>query len=418
MLQNRLQEKFWGFVDDMSLGVSYMGTKRHLAPKLASIVSDSKRGPFLDLFSGMCSVGQIVAPSRQVWSNDLQIFAHQVAHAQFCSVDAPPNSEAAASLALASYLENMSQCQLAHSDKWALDIKASDEADVGLAARLFDDCIERAQALPPSENQPTAYTLFIDRFGGTYFGIRQAAEIDSIRFAIDTLQRDGKISKDQHRWLLLALCVAMSKCANTTGHFAQALYPKTSNRKKVQGQRRRKVWLEWIEAVRSLGPSGSKSWRQNNFAFRSDALELLDDLADSRRKPSVIYADPPYTDDQYSRFYHLYETAILYDFPTCTGRGLYRGNRATSQFSHSTKIEKAMERLIIGTARLKCDLILSYPRNGLLTSSEDKITRMIKKHFRKEPQKFEIDHRHSTMGASKGATQHDVIEMVYKVGAR
>ena len=32
-----------------------------------------------------------------------------------------------------------------------------------------------------------------------------------------------------------------------------------------------------------------------------------------KQRPAIIYADPPYTDDQYSRFYHLYETALLYD---------------------------------------------------------------------------------------------------------
>lgn len=39
------------------LAISYMGTKRPLAPLVADLASDCQPGPCLDLFAGMCAVG-------------------------------------------------------------------------------------------------------------------------------------------------------------------------------------------------------------------------------------------------------------------------------------------------------------------------------------------------------------------------
>jgi adenine-specific DNA-methyltransferase len=63
----------------MGVNISYMGTKRELAPAVADVVAQAKEGVMLDAFSGMCSVGELVAPARQVWNNDAQAFSAEVA---------------------------------------------------------------------------------------------------------------------------------------------------------------------------------------------------------------------------------------------------------------------------------------------------------------------------------------------------
>ena len=150
-------------------------------------------------------------------------------------------------------------------------------------------------------------------------------------------------------------------------------------------------------------------------AFRSEAVGLLASLREFGTKPSVIYADPPYTQDQYSRYYHIYETVVLYYYPTCQGRGLYRPDRATSSFSLASKVEQAMDDLIAASARLKSCLVLSYPSEGLLKNSSTLIPKMMRSHFGSLPECYQLPHRHSTMGASKGATTHDVTEVIYRV---
>ncbi len=74
---------------DVPLQVSYMGTKQSIASRVADVIADSPPGPLLDLFSGMCAIGSAVAPSRQVWCNDVQVFASTVARAFFAFPAAP-----------------------------------------------------------------------------------------------------------------------------------------------------------------------------------------------------------------------------------------------------------------------------------------------------------------------------------------
>ena len=84
----------------------------------------------------------------------------------------------------------------------------------------------------------------------------------------------------------------------------------------------------------------------------------------------VIYADPPYTRDHYSRFYHGLETLSLRDFPTISktkiggeerlSRGLYREEREQSDFCIRSKAPKAFEELFKLVAHKDRTLVLSY----------------------------------------------------------
>ena len=83
-------------------------------------------------------------------------------------------------------------------------------------------------------------------------------------------------------------------------------------------------------------------------------------------RPAIIYADPPYTSDHYSRYYHLYETLLLYDYPSSEATGRYRPDRFFSRYSIKTEVEAAMDRLIADCAKIGSRLVLSYPERGLL----------------------------------------------------
>ena len=389
------------------LAVSYMGTKRHLAPFVAGLVEECKPGPFLDLFSGMCSVGQAVAEDRQVWSNDLQQFSHLVAQCQFCSEVGPPESSYIKAK-LEKSVEKLIGAQIeAEKRQVQAEEAALAEMDYTFLAKIFEDRIFRANRIAPSNSGQ--YRLFLDRYAGSYFSLTQAIEIDAIRHAIDS----NITYQTNKNWCLVALCSAMGRSANTTGHFAQALCPKPANISKVVTQRRRSIWREFLNAIGRLTAVGNEEWRKRNRAFNCEASLLLGELGQSSGL-GVVYADPPYTADQYSRYYHLYETAILYDYPAARGRGLYRDRRAVSEFCHATKVRKSIERLVSRTAGSGADLILSYPSHGLLPNSRAEIAFMIEKHFGRTPEIFPLFHNHSTMGASKGHAKRQVTELVYR----
>lgn len=398
----------------MSIGVPYMGTKRQLADVVSRLIAECQKGPFLDIFSGMCSVGTAVAPRRQVWSNDLQHFAHWVAGAYFCSEVARPDPMLLAEQVLSRFCDHKNKLMDKFKYISCEEQRFIEKKDTNSLSYFFEKSIIRGNEVDIN-SEIKEYDLFTSRFGGTYFSTVQSMEIDSIRSSLDNLKIEGIISGDIHRWGVVSLCMAMSRCSTTTGHFAQPLSPKQKNRQKYLNQRRRSIWDEWVRASGEVDAIGSLSWRKRNLTFRNDALQLLSDLGKKRVRPRVIYADPPYTKDQYSRYYHILETAVLYDHPEASGRGLYRGNRATSDFSQSSKVESAIEDLFRLSADLCVDLVVSYPTNGLYKDSRKRIPELASRFYRRPVDVWEFPYAHSTMGGSKGVVRNAVTEVIYRV---
>lgn len=406
----------------MTLSVGYMGTKRQLAPIVSEIAKNCPAGPFLDLFSGICAVGSAVGTNRPVWCNDVQIFASNVASAFFTSQELPLPSVDAADIIYSDYSKN----KAALTERWNTHINTEYEclksdnisAVIKLSAFIHNvtnsSILEKERIELSEEKNKFPYRLFSITFANGYFGIKQCIQIDSIRYGIDSQFKKNRISKDCHRWLLLALAQATGKSSTTTGHFAQYIKPNQNNKRYFISQRKKSIWIEWLKAIDQLTPVGSRRWRANNKVFNSDASTLICDLKNNRKKPAIIYADPPYTDDQYSRYYHLYETLLLYDYPKTTGIGRYRPGRFRSNFSLKTEVSNAFDLLLEGCSRLESDFILSYPGNGLLgNDAGNTILVRLKKYFNKAEITHMIDHKHSTMGASKGKGKSDVTEIIF-----
>ena len=390
-----------------------MGTKRAIADRVAAIVQEGPPGPLLDLFSGVCAVGSAVAPSRQVWCNDAQLFASTVATAFFASPVLPIRAEDADGLARGPYLHNyraleerFSACLRAESlalesgNFEQLKLLETSMPDVAASPSLES---ERAHlALDPTQRP---YRLFTITFSGSYMGLRQCIQVDSLRYAADSLRGAGQLSAHQHRWLCLALCQAASKVATTTGHFAQYVRVKETTTRRFVAQRRRSIWYEWLRAIFSLSPVGTHGWRARNRVFRGDANQLVRNLRDDGQLPAVVYADPPYTSDHYSRYYHLYETLLLYDYPKSVATGRYRPNRFVSRFSTKTQVESALRQLIEDCSKLESRLILSYPQHGLLPNSTAVITSMLDQYFGGTVTINKITHFHSSLGRFQGAAK-------------
>jgi adenine-specific DNA-methyltransferase len=405
----------------MPLSVSYMGTKKALAPDVAEVVAGCRSGPMLDLFAGMCSVATAVAKDRQVWCNDIQSFAALSAAAFFTSRWTIPDKDIITGLVAPRYARN--QKVLAGKLKPHLqresDAFESRQANLVRRAELNMPHVQTSAALESERRvrlrgqRTLPYCLFSITYAGSYFGLKQCGEIDSIRFALDDLLHTGDISFEQHRWLLLALCQAISKVATTTGHFAQPMTIKPSTTDRYLAQRRRSVFAEWLDAQDDCTPVGTSAWRRANRVFQSDAVSLLNTLWLLKSGPAVVYADPPYTADQYSRFYHVYETLLKYDYPESTGTGRYRGGRFVSDFSCGSTVVTALDKLASACARLGSSLVLSYPANGLIERSTQKVPTILRRHFRRVEIAVRKRHRHSSMGAASGTQGHAVTEIIY-----
>jgi len=255
--------------------------------------------------------------------------------------------------------------------------------------------------------------MFSITYSGGYFGIQQSIQIDSINYALRTLRDRGIISEDQSRWLMLALCLVLKKVATTTGHFAQFLSPKSNNLKRYISQRRRSIWYEWLSVIDEMEPYGTKHWRKGNRVFNVDALSLLQSLRNQNKRPTVIYADPPYSRDQYSRFYHIYETLIKYDYPLAIGKGRYRPDRFRTPFSTKSKVVDAFKALIRLSANVGSQLILSYPEKGILHSVGENARQLLKEEYSKVEIAEVIEHHHSSLGGSTGVDKYPIKELIY-----
>jgi adenine-specific DNA-methyltransferase len=259
------------------------------------------------------------------------------------------------------------------------------------------------------------YRLASITFAWGYFGLTQSIEIDSVRYAIDEGRRRRLITPEQERWASLALLQAASRIASTPGHFAQFLRGDSSTGlQRVLASRRRAAWDAFLEDLDWLAPFGTARWRGANKVFRQDALELWSTLDDVNVGRAIYYADPPYSKEHYSRFYHVLETLTRYDYPQAEGAGRYRPDRFQTAFALKTKVEAAIAKLCDKISERKSTLILSYPSSGLLTDGLGRdIGELLGEHFGSVRLALERPAQHSTLGARHGRQRQSVTEYVW-----
>ena len=238
--------------------------------------------------------------------------------------------------------------------------------------------------------------LTIRHFGGLYFSYLQAAHIDSLLEAVFAQPAHHKDS------FLAAILSTASDAVNTIGkQFAQPLRPRNSYGtpkphlgKAVKRDRTLDIFSTfeaWFKRYISIN-----TLNQNHRILRMDFSQALDTLGNDVR---VVYADPPYTRDHYSRFYHVLETISLRDNPLVSrttinsenaiSRGVYRQDRHQSPFCIKTQAPGAFENLFSKVRKLNASLLLSYSpysetkkaRPRLLTIK--KLEELAKKYYRR-----------------------------------
>ena len=381
-----------------------MGTKRALAPYVARAVDQCPDGPFLDAFAGMCSVAQEVALHRPKWTNDLQVFATNAAVAYLGpTTDVPLDFRDRIETASRIHYSILVEHYRAEIDRERCLLACTDSQKFLRQWKELQDALSRKQT--------RNYDLFASTYAHTYVGIEQAIEIDSLRFAIDQHCKVESSRELRARMMLLA-GLALLRASATTGHFAQFQSPNTGNWKRLQRTRRISVLDKFFELLPEAFSLGSEMGGQLR-AFNSDALVLLRALSKCEEVPAVVYADPPYKQDQYSRYYHLLETLVLYDYPRTTAKARYREKRAVSAFSSKAKAARSISALASLSSKAGSALILSYPGNGISGLSPQEIIEIMKTTYPMVELIHQSQLSHSTMGASKGSATQAAEEYIY-----
>lgn len=205
-------------------------------------------------------------------------------------------------------------------------------------------------------------------YGGIYFSYRQAVWIDIILEAIN--RNVPKYNRDLY---LAALLSTASDIVDTVGkHFAQPIKARDSNGKIKNTVYNKAVkdktidvvplYKDWLSRYTSLPKS-----RYLYNSIQGDYMDCLKNLSDSIK---TVYADPPYTRDHYSRFYHVLETITLRDSPELSttkirgdqhiSNGIYRKNRHQSPFCIKSQAPDAFNSMFEYISKTGRNLLLSY----------------------------------------------------------
>ena len=376
----------------MQRTIHYLGSKLRLVdPIRRAVAAVAPVGrPVCDLFAGSGIVSLALASDWDVTSVDIQEYSRVLCNGL---VNPPENaSEEGGGLcdrasagrlrsqlreALRSLLEYERHCMadaangavdrlcdlLAHGSLLALN--GGDETPCLLRSEVkaaVDKLNEQGLARGP-ETVVTRY------FGGRYFSWEQAIDLDALLEQIHSME-------DPNRdFYLAAALVVASDTVNTVGkHFAQPIklrnaegLPKRHLVKQTLRDRTFSIANGYRACCESLATLRRSCGRHR--AIRSDYLEFLESDTTAF---AAVYADPPYTRDHYSRYYHVLETMALRDEPEVAttkirsngvarlSRGIYRLHRHQSPFCMPRKATGAFERLFAAVAKRKIPLVLSY----------------------------------------------------------
>ncbi len=402
-----------------------MGNKHDIAPFVAEFMRQRRADePFVDAFCGMCSVGGAIAPTRRrVVCNDIQSFATLVARCLVATPEPPPSPKRLIEALRESYVYNRRRLLERFRDNLAeedLILGTADAKAYRTAYRRWRHAANTkgiADELTSiaKEGDPRPYRLVSLSFAWGYFGLRQAIAIDSIRYAIDRAREAGRLSTAHSDWALVGLLQAASCASASPGHFAQYLRP-TSDEGfvRILRQRRRNIWLQFLHEAAEVKPYGNGKWRKQNQVLQSDALTIWEKLDELGLANGVVYADPPYSKDHYSRYYHVLETLTRYDHPSAEGKGRYRPDRFVTPFSLKTRVEDAMHEFCGAIGERGLTLILSYPSNGLLNDACGiDPTELLNEHFANVELRMRKPTSHSTLGARHGSAHNKVDELLW-----
>lgn len=395
-----------------------MGAKARVIPGFLDRVLAAEAAPgstVVDLMSGTGVVAAYCARNYRVFTNDVQHYSqviassliehdprtkgrflrsvdlkkdlHEVYEANRLTLDRRYSRELAAEEAL------LERYRTGDSDiDWCRDYRSflrdtvRLEEDATPSSEIYDADL-MAQYRDQPHRRPAC--LVTNYYANVYFGLRQAIALDSLHAAIDDLVAADPFAERKRVHYLSALIHAASVSTSGTSHFAQPRHWRKDRELRAMAQRRcLDIWDVFEEySAEILATVESIPYRQGNRAYAGDYRDRLappewpDNPAQSPHfafasTPDLIYLDPPYTADNYSRFYHLLEVLVRYDYPpfATNGRGrLVRGRypaiveRFQSGFCSAQKVEEEFRQVLSAAAATGSKLVISYAApTGLL----------------------------------------------------
>lgn len=377
-------------ISSLAKPMQYLGAKNRV---IELIISESKKyvnkGYVLDLFSGSSIVSQAYSNiGKNVISNDVQKFSGIISKT-FLKIDFEPHF---VDFPLDILFENSDDKYFRIYADWIkkeeLFLKERDTKSLLNLYKNFpliwngknnnsDEINNIFAKMRAHLNKPAFNTapLFTTIYAGTYFGIKQSIQIDNHRRKLEELLKSDSINSWQYNLVLTSLISTISQIVNSAGkHFAQPIKFENILKNDLLESRLYKNRIIDVDTILLENITNNISVINNNTSptnniVLSKTMESILKSVDDLPNIDLIYADPPYTAQQYSRFYHIPEILIDYSIPELqihrdkVTTGLYPSDKFKSRFCSMTKVHEAFSDLLRLTKKTKSTLLLSYSKS-------------------------------------------------------
>lgn len=404
--------------------IRYLGIKTKLIDEIKkTIISETTdQDVFLDLFAGSNIVAESLMHERTVYTNDIQKYSYIVAKALFENIDV----KLLCNLSLKKIVDSIYFKENFQYLYELLETPAFAEKEMLNSCKsvfeknkfMNEECIKRFKFF--YENEPyvghfndaikefqglesfysyesywadkknknnSFYTLFSKLFAMPYFSLNQAIFIDSYRYSIDKLYLLNKINEKEYAIYLSLLIYLLQNIVTSVGdHFAQPQKFKLVDEPKYEKEiikiiNKKNLCLEKCIEDKLEEFRHSQPIEANHRCFNLDAIALLND--DSiMEKVSIIYMDPPYTNAHYSRFYHILETLVKYDYPEFSFNARYPINRHQSPFCIKSKAKKTFEEMISICSKKNKKLLISYSDTKQCIIMKNELIEICEKYYK------------------------------------
>ncbi len=401
--------------------IRYIGIKTKLLNHIDAVISNElSDGCVLDLFSGSTIVAQRLMDRYTVYTNDIQKYSYSVSKAtieinplfDYSTLDVKKIIGSDFFVDNFNFLHNIWSIPLNYEKQLIENLTADIENEELLyefkryyenAPYVFNfdsksvpQCFDGLKELYSKnqyellrENKSTGnYMLFTLNYAMPYFSLNQAVFIDSYRYAIDKLLKSQKISTTEYYVYLSLIIYLLNNIVTSVGdHFAQPQQFKISDDIKLKREVTKIIKKKSLDIVKCIKDKclefkqlSAENVCGKNKAFCDDYKAILEN-EEIINNVNLIYIDPPYTNAHYSRFYHILETLVNYDYPELEFFGRYRNDRFQSSFCIKSKAIKEFEYMIDKCAALNKIIVISYSDTKQCIVSKEQLLDICKRYY-------------------------------------
>lgn len=437
-------------MDDNIRIIQYLGSKMRISDFIFREVEriTPEGGTVADVFSGSGVVAYNLAKSYRVYANDIQYYCKIINEALL--VEYPTNSVPSIDelRRSSSYVKNKEKLERLFKTALKREKRLLKERDVDFLVNITEhgvfydktnmegeyeefnkDYFGKAYDLFDAERIEKArlkneYMLFCLYYANSYFSLGQCVEIDSLKCAIDSL--DNYCART-----ILTACLmhAVSEIVCSVGkNFAQPM-------KLVDGKGKIKKFAIsrcFRDRTMDLAVPFANMYQiiltkkklasNDNKVFSSEVISFIESL--KKGEVDTFYLDPPYTIDHYSRFYHVLETLVLYDYPelekkkmkgrTIVLNGRYRTGRFQSSFCIPSKGLNEFSRMISLIRSKNGNVVLSYSDSEDVLDTRKRVVSLsqlqevLDNHY-SDVEMIRIDHRYRKL-SDKDTLREEMVD--------